>query len=135
MSRRRTNICPRCKVREKGDRRGIYCPECRREVDRMYRLKRSQRLAAARRKKQAPAHAPAPESQFPKWSKDDCAGALDAMRKECARRGYDPDMILGLARVLPKLEFSKNQWGTTYPVWRGKVLGKSHKWRPCKEVM
>ena len=60
---------------------------------------------------------------------------FDAMVAECKRRGYDPDMMLGIARMLPKLSFRKNKWGTICPVLRKRYIGRTHLWRPNNEVM
>ena len=44
----------------------------------------------------------------------------DKLLAECKKRGYDPDLMLGLARALPGIEFVKSSHGEPLPVWRGK---------------
>lgn len=55
------------------------------------------------------------------------ADALARMETECLRRGYDPELMLGLARALPHVQFSRDG-GYYRPVWRGKILKR----RPLK---
>lgn len=61
------------------------------------------------------------------------AEAVNRMVAECRRRGYDPDMMLGLARALPDIQFRRSG-GYLHPVWRGKRTGRSRAWKPDDEV-
>ena len=49
------------------------------------------------------------------------AEALARLDAVCHRRGYNAEVMLGLARALSVIEFSRVN-GYWMPVWRGKVL-------------
>lgn len=121
----RTTICPRCGIRPRRPERS-YCIECEREVAKIYYDRRRKRIEDVKTAENAPT---APEK-----STAAIASALyDKMLAECRRRGYDPDLMIGIARALPMVAFVKSPGGYVHPVWRGKIIGKNRKHQADKE--
>ena len=126
MKREKEKICPRCGVRPRVAR-SAYCAECRRAYLREFAQKRRERSA-----------------KFTKFAKE-CRAALKAMRERrrwheenfrrvdmlnaagqvmaaCDARGYDAEMVLALARVLPTISMVEAHPGvpsSIRPVYRG----------------
>ena len=90
-----------------------YCRACLAEIARMrWRRKhpdRPVRDAVAKPQPQPPQAAEAPVVDLAKRWKD-APSAWAAMERECKARGYDPEIMLGLARVMPKIGVRRTKW-------------------------
>ena len=122
--RKRIPICPRCKTAPKAEGQP-YCDECRRALLRDYqRRKRVRNRADADAAPSLPPPTPEvqpakPGSVIPEplqtTDREDSPDQYDRLLAECKKRGYDPDLMLGLAQALPKIGFRKTGGGYMVP--------------------
>ena len=110
--RKRIPICPRCKTAPKAEGRP-YCIECYREWNREYMARRRavrNRADADTAPLPPPTPKPPPATPEPPKSAEpeDSRDQYDRLLAECKKRGYDPDVMLGIAKGLPNVEFRKS---------------------------
>ena len=131
-------LCACCHERPRSGYKS-YCRICAAEINRMWAQRRRAAIAEAspltKRQKLA-ADAEAARSALRKLRlrkryfaagdehnivRVNMADALSQLDEACRSRGYDPDMMLALARVLPKIRFVEGTpgvSGTLRPVYR-----------------
>jgi len=126
MRGEKEKICPRCGVRPRVAR-SAYCAECRRAYLREFaqkRRKQAEKFAALAEKCRATLKA---MRERRRWHEEnfrrvDMLNAAGQVMAACDARGYDAEMVLALARVLPKIRMAERNPGvpsSVRPVYRG----------------